>query len=935
MDAEVPGEVDRLASVTAGDAVHPSSQLHASEPIRRIVAGALGRSAPGLLFIACGGQWSLRKVGMAVATGRVRCEAHVSSGKKDRKPKKQEHKGKRFRPAESRSPDRARPDYRVIDKYLAALTHLDAGRDKSAAKLLCTVIRRSPTFDEAIGLLYSLCLEHGWLDLLTSGLRDAYRGGNRDPDVLGQLITLSLELKKGEDATAFLDEFQARFPRRRKIGPWRIADLRKDAEFLSERARQGPVPSSQTSLWPADTRKAPLLQSPSASEPQARSTAKKQVRPVAAPPEHVSSPHRKSPRAAGPRAAAAAAERASRVPPAKASRAAPAKAPQAVRAKAPPSIPASTGTPAEIILPRPTLGPLRVTITLEEDTLAERLTRGSWNDRRHHELCLAAHRLSMVNSIDELLCMLTLHGVEELWYQVETVRKVLRRFRGRALLCDEVGLGKTIEAGMIIKEYMLRGLIRSVLVLVPPSLVAQWREEMLVKFGLHFATPNDPLLKRDPDTFWRESPLIIASLALAKTQRNSLRLAVRQFDLIVVDEAHHLRNRNTKAWKLVNSVKSRFLLLLTATPLHNNLEELHNLITLLKPGQLKTRAAFIREFVSKEDPTVPLNQGKLRELLGEVMIRNTRALAGLGLPPRHASTLAVDPSPPERELYDRLSNLVRTGYRRADGNGGLNRLTLRLLQTEAGSSPRALLKTLGKIKETCDPDSPLAAELRALAEIAGPLESHTKVDALALHLESSREKTIVFTSFRETLSFTADDLRRRGIEVILFHGGMTAGQKEAAIDAFRNGGRTLLTTEVGGEGRNLQFCHRMVNFDLPWNPMRIEQRIGRIHRIGQQHETEILNLCARGSVEDHLLEILDKKINLFELVIGEVDLILGQLEGKREFSERVLEAWASAETREEAEENFARLSGELGQAKAKYERIKSLDDSLFGEDYEV
>jgi hypothetical protein len=823
----------------------------------------------------------------------------VSSGKKDRKPV------------------RARPDYRVMDKYLAALTHLDAGRDKSAAKLLRTVIRGSPTFDEAIGLLHSLCLEHGWLDLLTSGMRDAYRGGNRDPDVLGQLITLSLELKKGEDATAFLDEFQTRFPRRRKIGPWRIADLRRDAEFLSERARQGPVPSSQTSLWPADKRKTSRA---------ARSRA-----PARAP--------AKVPRAPAkvPRAPAKVPRTPAKVPrtPAKASRAVPAKAPQAAPAKAPPSIPASTATPAEVILPRPSLGPLRVTVTLEEDTLAERLTRGSWNDRRHHELCLAAHRLSMVNSIDELLCMLTLHGVEELWYQVETVRKVLRRFRGRALLCDEVGLGKTIEAGMIIKEYMLRGLIRSVLVLVPPSLVAQWREEMLVKFGLHFATPNDPLLKRDPDTFWRESPLIIASLALAKTQRNSLRLAVRQFDLIVVDEAHHLRNRNTKAWKLVNSVKSRFLLLLTATPLHNNLEELHNLITLLKPGQLKTRAAFIREFVSKEDPTVPLNEGKLRELLGEVMIRNTRALAGLGLPPRHASTVAVDPSPPERELYDRLSNLVRTGYRRADGNRGLNRLTLRLLQTEAGSSPRALLKTLGKIKQTCDPDSPLAAELRALAEIAGPLESHTKVDALAVHLQSSREKTIVFTSFRETLSFTADDLRRRGIEVILFHGGMTAEQKEGAIDAFRNGGRTLLTTEVGGEGRNLQFCHRMVNFDLPWNPMRIEQRIGRIHRIGQQHETEILNLCARGSVEDHLLEILDKKINLFELVIGEVDLILGQLEGRREFSERVLEAWASAGTREEAEENFARLSGELGQAKAKYERIKSLDDSLFGEDYEV
>ncbi|MBU1702581.1 MAG: ATP-dependent helicase, partial [Candidatus Eisenbacteria bacterium] len=130
-------------------------------------------------------------------------------------------------------------------------------------------------------------------------------------------------------------------------------------------------------------------------------------------------------------------------------------------------------------------------------------------------------------------------------------------------------------------------------------------------------------------------------------------------------------------------------------------------------------------------------------------------------------------------------------------------------------------------------------------------------------------------------------------------------------------------------------CHRIVNFDLPWNPMRIEQRIGRIHRIGQEKEIEIVNLCARGSVEDHLLTILDKKINLFELVIGEVDLILGQLEDKREFSERVLEAWASANTDEDAAANFIGLSCELERAKEKYERIKSLDDSLFGEDYEV
>ncbi len=402
----------------------------------------------------------------------------------------------------------------------------------------------------------------------------------------------------------------------------------------------------------------------------------------------------------------------------------------------------------------------------------------------------------------------------------------------------------------------------------------------------------------------------------------------------MVDEAHHLRNRTTRAWKLLNSLKSRFLLL-TATPLQNNLEELHNLITLLKPGQLKTRAAFVREFVSKEDPTVPVNEEKLRDVLMEVMIRNTRALAGLRLPARRAATVAVEPTATERELYDRLSGLVRSAYRAVDDTPGLNRLTLRLLQSEAGSSPWALRKTLTKILTTRKAEDSLQTELKACTEIARSLTSHTKVEVLADHLGASPHQTIVFFAYRESMAFAAEQLRRRGMETLLFHGGMRADQKEAAIDAFRSGTRILLTTEVGGEGRNLQFCHRMVNFDLPWNPMPIEQRIGRIHRIGQENEIEILNLCARGSVEDYLLEILDKKINLFELVIGEVDLIIGQLEDHRDFSERVLEAWASASSSEDAAENFSRLSEDVGRAKARYEQVKSLDESLFGEDYEA
>ncbi|MBD3336202.1 MAG: ATP-dependent helicase [Candidatus Eisenbacteria bacterium] len=803
----------------------------------------------------------------------------------------------------------SRTDYRACQKLQAALRELELGRDKVAVKKLRSIIRKHPDFAPAVVELRLLCLERGWHGDLLLGLRDAYNGAEWDPIILEDLVTLSVSLQLPRQALGYLFDFRMHFPRRRKIGRWWIRDLLQWAQdAMAAEPEQGTPASSAKETAAEASAKRPSVESP-AKEPAVTSRAE--------------TPSFKS-------SAETAAAASAKTPSAKTStrQLGPKTSPvPAVATSSRKPAPKPSPEPAvATILPRPQLGPLQVTMTVDGPDLAERLAQEEWNTPPHHELCLAAHHLAMVNGIDELLCLSNLNDVRELWYQIETVRKVLRRFRGRALLCDEVGLGKTIEAGMVIKEYMLRGLIRSVLILVPPSLVAQWREELLTKFGIDCATSSDAGASRDPEAFWREQPMIIASLALAKSQRNAPHLTARQYDLIIVDEAHHLRNRTTQAWKLVNRLKSRFLLLLTATPLQNNLEELHNLITLLKPGQLKTRAAFMREFVSKQDPTVPVNEEKLRELLSGVMIRNTRALAGLHLPPRHASTVTIDPSPAEKELYDRISTLVRTGYRE-DGQDKFHRLTLRLLQSEAGSSPRALLKTLEKL--------PQSEELQSLAKIARSLDTHTKLDALATHLQTTREKTIVFMTFRETLSFSAEDLRRRGLEVILFHGGMSPREKEAAIDAFRDGGRTLLTTEVGGEGRNLQFCRHMVNFDLPWNPMRIEQRIGRIHRIGQENEIEIVNLCARGSVEDHLLTILDKKINLFELVVGEVDLILGQLEDKREFSERVLEAWAAAETDEGAAVNFERLSRELEQAKEKYERIKSLDDSLFGDDYEV
>ncbi len=166
---------------------------------------------------------------------------------------------------------------------------------------------------------------------------------------------------------------------------------------------------------------------------------------------------------------------------------------------------------------------------------------------------------------------------------------------------------------------------------------------------------------------------------------------------------------------------------------------------------------------------------------------------------------------------------------------------------------------------------------------------------------------------------------------MVYHGGISAREKDESIERFRREAQLLLSTDSGGEGRNLQFCHVIVNFDLPWNPMRIEQRIGRLSRIGQQQDVYIFNLSSRGTVEDEILEILDRKINLFELVVGELDLILGRLGEEKDLEETIMELVGTSHSDEEMREQFDRMGEQLQEARVQYEQVKSVDDALFGE----
>jgi SNF2 family DNA or RNA helicase len=186
-----------------------------------------------------------------------------------------------------------------------------------------------------------------------------------------------------------------------------------------------------------------------------------------------------------------------------------------------------------------------------------------------------------------------------------------------------------------------------------------------------------------------------------------------------------------------------------------------------------------------------------------------------------------------------------------------------------------------------------------------------------------------------TLAHISDYLAWKKIPHAIFHGQMKNAEKDAQIDQFKEQTDILVTTEIGGEGRNLQFCHQMINYDLPWNPMKIEQRIGRIHRIGQEKEVRIFNLCSANSIEDYILDILDRKINMFEMVIGEIEMILGRVRGEKDFSDRVYHIWMDGALPEERQKGFDQLATQLKRSKTRYHTTKQLDENLFGENFEL
>lgn len=546
------------------------------------------------------------------------------------------------------------------------------------------------------------------------------------------------------------------------------------------------------------------------------------------------------------------------------------------------------------------------------------------------ELSLRAARLATHGGFDQLLCLPLVRDMELLEHQLRTAKTVLRRLRGRAMLCDEVGLGKTVEAGLVLSELSLRGLARSVLVLVPPSLVEQWQGELRRKFSLDFTAHDDPAFRARGAAAWGEVDRVIASIHTAKREPHRSAIVERPWDLVIVDEAHHLRNRTTQLWRFASELKKQYMLLLTATPVQNHLDELFNLVTLLEPGLLSTARQFERRFVDRRDKLAPKNVEQLHELLKEVMVRNRRSTVGLQFTRRWARTERLALSPGEAELYRAATEFVRARLRSPDNRAGLSRTALITLQMALGSSTEAAAGTLGNMSENARLPDDVRHSLVELRDAARRQPSRAKVERLLTLLDEFRDKIVIFTQFRATHEMLAARLTEAGHEVALFHGGLTRLEKEAAIARFRGPARVLLASEAGSEGRNLQFAHAVCNYDLPWNPMKIEQRIGRLSRIGQKHDVHVFNLVAAQTLEAAVLHLLDAKLSMFELVIGEIDMILGNLGEEEDFQDLIAQQWAAANDADDFGLRMDALGERLLAAKQAYLEQRSHDDRIFG-----
>ena len=596
-------------------------------------------------------------------------------------------------------------------------------------------------------------------------------------------------------------------------------------------------------------------------------------------------------------------------------------------------------------------------------------------------LAMEAHRIRYAHQFDPLFAV-NISLVDPLPHQIEAVyHYILRSPRIRFLLADDPGAGKTIMTGLLIKELKYRGLVQRTLIVVPGHLKDQWLREMKERFGETFTIIDRGVMNATwGRNIWQEQPQVITSMDFAKQGDVMESLGEVHWDLVVVDEAHKMaayrygeKTTRTERYRLgeLLSRKSNFLIFLTATPHRGDPENFRLFLDLLQPGFF-ANSDLLNESVQNADN--PLFLRRLKEDLKDF---DGRPL----FPPRHAITNPYRLNDDEMRLYNAVTDYVEKSYNKALATEKRNvAFALLILQRRLASSVRAVRRSLERRKARLEEllklgkwlaerdsvdeekleDAPesermrdeeelaerltaaetreeLQEEIKTIAELirlAHEAEQHeveTKLQQLRQvmeheHLQQTGEKLLIFTESRETLEYLSEKLKSWGYSVVTLHGGMSLDERIRAEHAFREHAQVMVSTEAGGEGINLQFCSLMVNYDIPWNPNRLEQRMGRIHRYGQQKEVHIYNLVAADTREGKVLGALFRKLEQIQAALGSdrVFDVIGEVMPGRSLKELIVEAIAHRRTLEEIVAEIEAIPDEEAVRKAREAVLEGL-----------
>lgn len=564
---------------------------------------------------------------------------------------------------------------------------------------------------------------------------------------------------------------------------------------------------------------------------------------------------------------------------------------------------------------------------------------------------------------------------------------------GGIVLADEVGLGKTIEAGLVLK-YMLDSGAKRVLIALPSTLRKQWEIELDEKFGLETTILDRNIVEKDyyETKKWiedaKETRIAITSYDYASKLMK--RFSLVKWDFLIIDEAHNLRNvfhGAKRAKNLYEKSKGIPKILLTATPLQNYLSDLHGLISFIDPRIFGSEKVFNKRYVTDKD-----YDGLKREL-APVLYRTLRRDVGkyMNFRKRKCRTVDFELSPSEVELYMRVNEFLKRPvlYSIPTSNKALIILVIRKL---LASSSFALIETfevlavrLEKLKQGTksakaqegfdlfwqyvedeldendlaeDEDEDMVFQKQVIQEeldevtniiaAAEKIKSNAKIRALQTAIKTAFEyqasvsipqKVVVFTESKRTQKYIANELRGNGYEeedILLFNGdfndamtgeiyrawqvknfgktnyGRSVEYKHAIVDYFKENAKILIVTDAGSEGLNLQFCNTVINYDLPWNPQKIEQRIGRCHRYGQKYDVVAINLLnTQNEADKRVYDILSRKFELFEGVFGASDVALGALDSGASFEKTILEIYQTCNSAAEIKREFDKLDRKL------------------------